>query len=411
MIHADYLLLGGGVASAQAATAIRSVDPDGRIVLVAGEAHTPYDRPPMSKGVLKGTMTPYDAESKADDFYDKNHVDLMTGVRATAIDRAAKKVTLADGQEIGYGRLLLALGAAAKKPTFPGGDLPGVWTLRTVDDSVGLRAEFEKKLRVVVVGAGYLGIEAAAAALLHGSAVTIVDPSGQAWSKFASKETGGHVRKFIEGKGAKFMGDEIAGIENASTGELAVRLKGGEVVPADLVLAAVGATLNVELPTAAGFEIDSKHGVVTDGSLRTTTDPHVWVAGDIAAFHDVAMNKHWHAEHYLNAKWQGLHAGREMARDAVGGHQPEPYDRVPYFFSDILEAHMVLRGDPQGGKPARIVGDLAAGEYAEFYAREDGSLSCALAFSFDGEKADRLGDEFEGLVRARPQVVEIEIEV
>ncbi len=409
MIHADYLLLGGGVASAQAATAIRAADPDGRIVLVAGESHKPYDRPPLSKGVLKGTMTPYDAESKADDFYEKANVQLMTGVLATAIDRKNKKVTLADGQEIAYGRLLLALGAEAKKPSFPGGDLPGVWTLRKVEDSTGLREQFEKKLRVVIVGAGYIGVEAGAAALLHGSSVTLVDPSGQVWSKFASKETGGHVQMFLEGKGAKFVFEEVSEIVQGH-GELTVRTKGGEY-PADLVLAGVGATLNVELPAAAGFEMDPKHGVVVDGSLRTTTDPHVWVAGDIAAFHDVAMNKHWHAEHYLNAKWQGLHAGREMGRDAVGGHQPEPYDRVPYFFSDILEAHMVLRGDPQSGKPARILGDLAAGEYAEFYAREDGSLSCALAFSFDGDKADRLGDEFEGLIRARPQVSDVMVEV
>ena len=410
MTHADYLLIGGGVASAQAATAIRKEDPDGKIVLVAGEAHKPYDRPPMSKGVLKGTMTPYDAESKADDFYEKADVHLMTGVMATALDLKARKATLSDGGEIGYNRLLLALGAEAKKPPFPGGDLPGVWTLRKVEDSTGLRAEFEKRLRVVVIGAGYLGIEAAAAALLHGSTVTVVDPSGQAWSKFASKETGGHVRKFVEGKGATFLGDEIEAIK-AGRGELTVELKGGGTLAADLVLAAVGATLNVDLPAAAGLEIDPKHGVVVDGSLRTTSHPNVWVAGDIAAFHDVAMDKHWHVEHYLNAKWQGLHAGREMARDAVGGHQPEPYDRVPYFFSDILEAHMVLRGDPQGGKPARILGDLEGGEYAELYAREDGSLCCALAFSFDGDKADRLGDEFEGLVRARIPVADVALDI
>ena len=408
MIHADYLLLGGGVASAQAATAIRKEDPEGRIVLIAGEAHKPYDRPPMSKGVLKGTMTPYDAESKADDFYEKNAVELMTGVTATAIDRNARRVTLSDGQEIGYERLLLALGAEAKTPPFPGGDLPGVWTLRKVEDSLGLREQFEKKLRVVIVGAGYIGVEGGAAALMHGSSVTIIDPSGQVWKKFASPETGGHVQRFLEGKGAKFVFEEVKAITQGH-GELIVKTSSGEY-PADLVLAGVGATLNVELPKASGLEIDPKHGVVVDGSLRTPSDPRVWVAGDIAAFYDVAMDKHWHAEHYLNAKWQGLHAGREMARDAVGGHQPEPYDRVPYFFSDILEAHMVLRGDPQS-KPTRIIGDVEKGEYAELYAREDGTLACALGFSFDGDKADQLGDVFEALIRARPQVGDVELTV
>ena len=409
MIHADYLLLGGGVASAQAAMAIRKEDPDGRIVLIAGEAHKPYDRPPMSKGVLKGTMTAYDAESKADDFYETHRVDLMTGVMATAIDRHTRQVTLSDGQEIGYERLLLALGAEAKRPTFPGGDLPGVWTLRKVEDALGLREQFEKKLRVVIVGAGYIGVEGGAAALFHGSTVTIVDPSGQPWSKFASKETGGHVQRFLEGKGAIFIFDEVTEITQGH-GELLVKTPSGDL-PADLVLVGVGSTLNVELPKASGLEIDPKHGVVVDGSLRTPEDPRVWVAGDIAAFLDVAIGKRWHAEHYLNAKWQGLHAGREMARDAVGGHQPESYDRVPYFFSDILEAHMVLRGDPTSGKPVRILGDLEGGEYAELYAREDGSLAMALAFSFDGDKADRLGDEFEGILRANPQAADVRITV
>ena len=408
MIHADYLLIGGGVASAQAATAIRKEDPEGRIVLIAGEAHKPYDRPPLSKGVLKGTMTPYDAESKADDFYEKNNVDLMTGVTATAIDRNTRQVTLSDGETIGYERLLLALGAEAKKPPFPGGDLPGVWTLRKVEDSLGLREQFEKGLRVVIVGAGYIGVEGGAAALLHGSTVTVIDPSGQVWSKFASPETGGHVQRFLEGKGAKFVFEEVAEVVQGH-GELIVKTSAGEY-PADLVLAGVGATLNVALPEESGLEIDPKHGVVVDGSLRTPSDPRVWVAGDIAAFYDVAMDKHWHAEHYLNAKWQGLHVGREMARDAVGGHQPESYDRVPYFFSDILEAHMVLRGDPQS-KPTRIIGDVEKGEYAELYAREDGTLACALGFSFDGDKADTLGDVFEGLIRARPQVADVMIEI
>ena len=232
---------------------------------------------------------------------------------------------------------------------------------------MGLREQFEKKLRVVIVGAGYIGVEGGAAALMHGSSVTIIDPSGQVWKKFASPETGGHVQRFLEGKGAKFVFEEVKAITQGH-GELIVKTSSGEY-PADLVLAGVGATLNVELPKASGLEIDPKHGVVVDGSLRTPSDPRVWVAGDIAAFYDVAMDKHWHAEHYLNAKWQGLHAGREMARDAVGGHQPEPYDPCALlFFSDILEAHMVLRGDPQS-KPTRIIGDVEKGEYAELYAR------------------------------------------
>lgn len=409
MEKTDYLVVGGGVAGAQATAAIRAKDPAGRIVLIAGEPHLPYDRPPLSKSLLRGKTTTEDAESKAPEFYPDQRVELRQGSPAKTIDREARTVTLEDGTEIGYERLLLATGARAKPPEFEGHDLDGVLCLRNVEDSLGLRERFRPGARVVVVGTGYIGIEGAAAALDAGASVTLVDPGARAWGKFASETTGGYVRSFLEGKGATFqLGDEVTAV--ARDGDaLRVTLKGGDTLPADVVLVGVGAALNIELGKASGLETDEKHGLVADETLRTA-DPRVWVAGDIAGFQDVALGKRWHAEHYLNGKWQGLHVGANMARDAAG-ESPEPYDRVPYFFSDILETHMVLRGDPQGGEPARIVGDLENGEYAEFYAREDGTLACALAISKDGDKADTLGDVFEGLFRARPQVADIMIEV
>ena len=407
MERTDYLLIGGGAASVAAAAAIRAKDAEGRIVLVAGEERLPYDRPPLSKGVLRGLKEAEDAESKDASFYTENRIELRTGARATAIDRAARAVRLENGEEIGYERLLLATGARAKPPEFKGSDLPGVFTLWNAPDSLALRDRFTPEARVVVVGAGYIGIEGAAAALDRGAQVTIVDPGDQPWGKFASPATGRYVQRYLEERGATFLfGDEVTAV--AQEGEhLRVALKNGGELGATTVLVGIGAELNVEIARESGFDMDPKHGVVADETLRTS-DARVWVAGDVAGLQDRAIGKRWHAEHYLNAKWQGAQAGENMARDAAG-ETPEPYDRVPYFFSDILTTHMILRGDPTSGQPARLEGDLGSGEYVELYAREDGTLSMALAFSGDEGKLDRLSDEFERLFRDRPQVAELDM--
>ena len=285
-------------------------------------------------------------------------MDLRQGLRAESLDLAERKVTLSDGSEVGYERLLLATGARAKLPEFEGHDLPGVLTLRDVEDSIALRDRFYVGQEVVTIGAGYIGVEGSAAALDRGASVTVVDPGEMPWGKFASRRTGAYVRSFLEGKGARFLfGDEVTRVERDGE-RLRVTLKSGATLPADTVLVGVGAAQNTEIAKDAGLDMDEKHGVCADPMLRTS-DERVWVAGDIAAFEDLNVGRRWHAEHYLNAKWQGARAGANMARDRAG-ETPEPYDRVPYFFSDILETHMILRGDP-AVKASRLVGDPGVG--------------------------------------------------
>jgi 3-phenylpropionate/trans-cinnamate dioxygenase ferredoxin reductase subunit len=252
----------------------------------------------------------------------------------------------------------------------------------------------------VLVGVGYIGTEVADRCIAGDVAVTIIEPSEYPWAKFASPVTGGHLRRYFERRGATFrFGDEVAAIlgEGQVTG---VRTKKGVEFPADFVVIGVGVELNLDLAKEAGLEIDEKHGVVVDETLRTA-DPNVWVAGDIAAFPDSTIGKRWHAEHYLNGKWQGRQVGRNMA--GAG----EPYRKVPYFFSDMVETHMVLRGDPQGGKSAKVIGDATSGEYTELYAREDGTLAMGLAFSADEKKLDPIADKLEEWVLARRPVSEI----
>ncbi|MGV3615512.1 MAG: NAD(P)/FAD-dependent oxidoreductase [Fimbriimonas sp.] len=401
--NVKYLLIGGGVASAHAAVGIRDLDKEGSILIVTDEPRLPYDRPPLSKSLLEGKTTPEDAESKDPSFYEQNGVEVRSGIRAVKIDRENRTVELSIGDKVGYEQLLLATGAEAKRPDLPGIDLPGVILLRKVDQSVEIRDAIGKAKTAVMVGAGYVGTEVGDRCLKGGVGVTIVEPAEYPWSKFASPVTGGHLRRYFEGRGATLrLGDEVAAIDGDGKVER-VRTKGGAILPADLVVVGVGVELNLDLAKEAGLEIDEKHGVVVDETLRTA-DPNIWVAGDIAAFPDSTIGKRWHAEHYLNGKWQGRQVGRNMA----GAN--EPYRKVPYFFSDMVETHMVLRGDPQGGKSAKVIGDALTGEYVELYAREDGSLAMGLAFSADEKRLDPIADALEGLVLERRAVAEISAE-
>lgn len=397
----EYLIVGGGVAAAHASVGIRDLDTEGSVLIVGDEPTFPYDRPPLSKSLLEGKTTPEDAESKDPSFYEKNGIEVLSGVRATSLDRAAKTVTLDNGETVQYERLLLATGAEAKRPDLPGVDLQGVLFLRKVSQSLAIRDALKTAHQAVMVGAGYIGTEVADRAIAAEVGVTIIEPSEYPWSKFASPVTGGHLRRYFEGRGASFrFGDQVAEIlgEGRVSG---VRTKQGIEVPADLVVIGVGVELNLDLAKEAVLEIDEKHGVVVDETLRTA-DESIWVAGDIAAFYDTTIGKRWHAEHYLNGKWQGRQAGRNMA--GAG----EAYAKVPYFFSDMVETHMVLRGDPQGGKSAKVFGDAMSGEFTELYAREDGTLAMGLAFSADEKKLDPIADKLEEWVLAKRKVSEIE---
>jgi 3-phenylpropionate/trans-cinnamate dioxygenase ferredoxin reductase subunit len=397
----QYLIVGGGVAAAHASVGIRDLDTEGSVLIVGDEPTYPYDRPPLSKSLLEGKTTPEDAESKDSSFYEKNNIQLLSGVRATKLDREAKTVTLDNGETVAYERLLLATGAEPKRPELPGIDLPGVLLLRKVSQSLAIREAIEKSEKAVLVGAGYIGTEVADRCLAGDVAVTIIEPSEYPWAKFASPVTGGHLRRYFEGRGATFrFGDEVAAIVGESRVEK-VRTKQGVEFPADFVVVGVGVELNLDLAKEAGLEIDEKHGVVVDETLKTA-DPNIWVAGDIAAFPDSTVGKRWHVEHYLNGKWQGRQVGRNMA--GAG----EPYRKVPYFFSDMIDTHMVLRGDPQGGKSAKVFGDATTGEYTELYAREDGTLAMGLAFSADEKKLDPIADKLEEWVLAKRKVAEIQ---
>jgi len=403
----DYVLVGGGVASVAAAQNIREKDAEGSIILIGEEPHPPYDRPPLSKNYLqKDEYTPDDAYSKFDDFYPKNRIELHTATKVTGIDRAARTVTLENGKTLEYGKLLLATGSRPNPLPIPGANRPGVFLLRRLEHAEAIRQALQASRRVVIVGAGYIGMEVAADALGRGLTVTVVEPSSHPWSRFASATLGGFLQRYYEAQGAQFLTDEVTAFEGDGEHGMvkSVKTKSGQSLPADFVVVGVGVTLNTELAQEAGLEVDPKEGVVVNEYLKTA-DPHIWAAGDIACFQDVALGKRWHAEHHLNARWQGQAVGKNMA----GGDAP--YDQVPYFFSDELDIHMILRGDTQGGKNTLLVGDLEGAEFIELYYDDSGRLTMGIAISHEESKLDPISDTLERLIRAKVNIKGREAEI
>jgi 3-phenylpropionate/trans-cinnamate dioxygenase ferredoxin reductase component len=403
----DYLLI-GSFAAVWAAQSIREHDKTGTIAIVGDEDHPPYDRPPLSKNYLQSDdYKADDAYSKYDDFYPKNNIDLHKGTGVIAIDRAAQSVTLANGTTLGYGKLLLATGSSARPLTVPGANRPQVYLLRKLDDAENIRQAFKEHRRLVIIGAGYIGMEVAADARSRGLEVTVIEPKGHPWSKFASERFGRFLQGYYERQGVQFiLGKEVVSIDGEGTDGPAqgVTTQGGRVVTADFVLGAVGASLNTQLAQEAGLEVDEQQGVRVNEYLRTA-DPHIWVAGDIAYFTDVALDKQWHCEHHLNAKWQGQAAGANMA--GINS----PYDRVPYFFSDEFDIHMILRGDTQGGKHSIFSGDVEGAEFVELYYNDEGRLTMGIAISHDEPKLDPISDTLERLIRARVNIKGREAEI
>ena len=401
----SYLLIGGYAAS-HAARAIRERDAAGQITLVNAEKWAPYERPPLSKALLFDLdYSPAETLTVPAEFYRQHDITLKLGVRATDINREKREVTLDNGEVLSYDKLLLAPGSGAKKPEFEGGDFSNVHVIRTLDDSLKLREALGQAENVAVVGGSYLGLEAASGALKRGATPTIIGSHQGPWSKFASPALQKFVSDEFERAGARFVWNQrvekVLGDDRAS----AVQTASGPI-ETDLIVAAIGAQLHTGLAEKAGLEVHPKHGILVDKTLRTA-DPHIWVAGDCAAYPEAFVGTLWHNEHYRNAEWQGTLAGANMAS---APDEAQEFSRAPYFFSDVLDWYMILRGNPAGGQSARVLGDMTAGEFVELYADDEGLVKMAVAISHDKPKTRVIADKLEPLLWSEQKVGEYSAE-
>lgn len=355
-----FVIVGGGLAGAKLAESLRDKDFDGDIVLFCAEDHLPYERPPLSKDHLI-LGKPLDAFTvHPGDWYRDHRVDLRLGTTVTALDPAAHTVTLPDGGTLRYDKAALATGSRSRRPPIPGADASNVRYLRTVDESDGLLASLTHGARLVIVGAGWIGLEIAAAARGREVTVTVVESATLPLLGALGPEMGTVFAELHREHGVDLR-LESAVEEIVTTGDRAVgvRLGTGEVLDADVVLVAVGAAPNVELAQAAGLDVDG--GVLVDASL-TTSDPDVVAVGDIAAQLHPVLGTRVRVEHWANALNQPAIAAATML-----GQQAE-YSSLPYFFTDQYELGMEYVGHTPNGY-ARVVvrGDAARHEFVAFW--------------------------------------------
>jgi 3-phenylpropionate/trans-cinnamate dioxygenase ferredoxin reductase subunit len=385
-----FVIVGGGLAGAKAAEALRADGFDGEVVLFGSEPERPYERPPLSKGYLLGKEDREKAFVHSAGWYDQHDVDLRIGVTVAMIDPAAHLVTF-DGGTIAYDKLLLATGASARRIDVPGAGLGNVLYLRTLPESEALRAAFTPGARVVIVGSGWIGLEAAAAARTAGSSVTIVEPQPSALYGALGPELGGKFADLHRSRGVEFRFGESAAeflAAGPGSGQVgSVVTAGGTELPADVVVVGIGAVPNDGLAKSAGLDVNN--GVVTDSALRTS-DPDIFAAGDVANSYLPLLGRHVRVEHWSNA----LNGGKAVALSMLG--KQLEYNRVPYFYSDQYDLGMECAGLPSPGTYDQVVyrGDTDALEFIAFWLKEGRLVAGMNVNVWD------VNDDLQGLIRS-----------
>ncbi|WUN30168.1 FAD-dependent oxidoreductase [Kitasatospora sp. NBC_00315] len=356
-----FVIVGASLAGAKAAEALREAGHDGPVVLVGEERERPYERPPLSKGYLLGTSEREKIFVHPPQWYAEHDVTLRLGTAVTAVDPAAHTVSLADGERLGYAKLLLTTGSSPRRLPVPGAELAGVHYLRRVEDCERLKAVLRPAARIVVIGAGWIGLETAAAARAAGAEVTVLESAELPLLRVLGREVAEVFAGLHRDHGVDLrFGVQVEALTGGADGVAGVRLADGSTVAADAVVVGIGITPNTALAEAAGLTVDN--GVRTDERLRTS-DPDVHAAGDVAnAFHPL-LDKHIRVEHWANAFNQPQTAARAMlGQDVV-------YDRIPYFFSDQYDLGMEYTGhvEPDGYDRVVFRGDVAGREFIAFW--------------------------------------------
>jgi 3-phenylpropionate/trans-cinnamate dioxygenase ferredoxin reductase subunit len=382
------VIVGASLAGAKAAQALRTEGFEGAVVLIGEESVPPYERPPLSKDYLTGKAGRDKIWVLPEAWYAEHRVDLRLGVAATSVDREAREVVLADGSRQRYDKLLLATGSRVRR--IPGTDVEAVFYLRRVEDSDAIRDAFSAAGRVVVVGAGWIGLEGAAAARHHGCEVTMIEPESAPLQRVLGPEVGGMFADLHRDHGVDLrLG---VGLKEVRPGP-AVVTDANDELEADAVLIGVGITPNTMLAEQAGLDVDN--GIRVDELLRTTVDPDIFAAGDCMNADHPLYGRPIRVEHWANA----LNSGPAAARSMLG--QGSPYDRVPYFFSDQYDLGLEFSGWYQPADVARVVyrGDRDKREFVAFWLdAEDRVLAGMNVNVWD------VTDPIQSMIRARQPV-------
>ena len=354
------VIVGGGHAGGTVAGLLRLYGFEGELTILGEEPAAPYQRPPLSKAYLKGEADLSSLELKGPDFYSEQAITLRTGVRAAALDRAARVVTLETGELVPFDVCILATGARARLLDIPGAQLPGVLALRTVADADSLKTALAPGSRLAVVGGGYVGLEAAAGARSLGAEAVVIEREPRVLARVACAALSRFYQNRHMAEGVEFRLDaQVSGFEAGADGRIsAVRLADGETVPCTAALVGVGAQPNDELARAAG--LPCPNGIAVDEDARTE-DPAIFAIGDVSWRPLPMYDRPFRLESVPNA----LEQAKQAAAAIMG--KPRPPQETPWFWSDQYDVKLQIAGVPFDADAVVLRGDPESGRFAVFH--------------------------------------------
>jgi 3-phenylpropionate/trans-cinnamate dioxygenase ferredoxin reductase subunit len=364
------VIVGGGQAGGWAAKTLRAEGYGGRIVLVGDEPHPPHERPPLSKAVLAGSAGPDVCHLFKPDAFAELALECEPGERALAIDRAAHTVLTDRNRRLHYDRLILTTGSRVRKLALPGADLPGVFYLRTIADALALRDRLTTDARLLVVGGGWIGLEAAATARKRGAFVTVLEAADRLCARAAPPELSEFLLRLHAAHGVEVrLGAGLESLRSGQGGGIVASLADGTELGAAAVLFGVGIVPNVELARDAGLEV--RNGIVVDDQGRTS-DPDIFAAGDVTDQPGARLGRRVRLESWQNAQDQAIVAAKAaLGRDAR-------HDPLPWFWSDQYETNIQILGLPERWPEAVRRGDPASANFSLFYLR-DGAIEAVVS--------------------------------
>jgi 3-phenylpropionate/trans-cinnamate dioxygenase ferredoxin reductase subunit len=366
-----FVIVGAGLAGGGAATTLREEGFDGRLVLIGAEPQPPYERPPLSKEYLRGELPFEQVLFQPLDFYAENDIETRFGVRVTRVDAAEKVVELDHGERVAYDALLVATGGQNRHIPIPGIDLEGIYGLRTVTDSDRIRAEISPGRKAVVVGMGFIGLEVTAALRQSGVEVAVVDRNTVPLRRVLGEEIGRVVGEIHHDHGTELIfEDQVVAFEGAERVER-ITTQRGHRIECDFVVVGLGIEPAAELLAGTGVEIDN--GVVVDEYLRTGVEG-IYAAGDVANHYHPVFKRHIRVEHWQNALKQGPAAALSML------DRGEPYDEIPWFWSDQYEHNLQYAGFHAEWDELVLRGGMEERNFVAFYLK-DGRVLAAVAIN------------------------------
>ena len=357
-----FIIVGASQAGGWIAKTLRNEGFDGKVVLIGEEPYLPYERPPLSKDALLGKT---DLESTffwKPETYENDRIDVLLNTRVTEIKRDSQSIICANGDALHYDKLAITTGARVRRIPIPGADLLGVHYLRNMDDTHAIRRDAEKKGTAIIIGGGWIGLECAATLDLLGCKPIVVESSERLCGRAVTPDISDWMLSFHRNKGVDVrLNMGVERLEGDKILQKAI-LSDGTEINCSIAVVGIGVIPNVELATDSGIEVDN--GIVVD-NLSRTSDPNIFSAGDVANHPNQTLGRRIRLESWENAMNQGINTGKAML------DKGEPYNEIPWFWSDQFDANIQMIGLPTEWDETAIRGNKSENEFVEFYLKNE----------------------------------------